>query len=174
MKGSMIFVGLVVLLYLVAWGSGYQIAVNPTTSMPRGLYLLMPVKDFSRGSLIAACIPDKKTATLYVKRGYLPASQRCASGAAPIIKPIAAVPGDTVKLDDSGVSINNHNIDHSKTEDLDSDGRSIPHLLPGIINLANDHFFVMSTHSARSLDSRYFGPIQKMDAIGQVKPIYTE
>lgn len=170
----MIFLALIVILYLAAWGSGYKIAVNLTPSMPRGIYLLMPVKNLSRGSLIAACNPNKEAVALYVKRGYLPESHRCSSGAAPIIKPIAAVPGDTVKLDDSGVSINDQHIDHSQIEDLDSNGHPIPHLLPGIISLANDHFFVMSTHSARSLDSRYFGPIQKMDVIGQVKPLYTE
>lgn len=167
-------VGLIGLSYLTTWASGYSVAVNPSVSMPRGLYLLQPVGDLSRGSLVAVCIPKGEAANLYVERGYLPESQRCLSGAAPVIKPIVAGPGDRVTLDDAGVTINGMLVAYSEIDDEDSNGRPMPHVSFGDLKLSNDQFFLLATHAARSLDSRYFGPIRDSDVIAQVSPLVTE
>jgi conjugative transfer signal peptidase TraF len=167
-------IGLVGLAYVGTWASGYSVAVNPSVSMPRGLYLLKPVGDLSRGAVVAACIPNRESSRLYVERGYLPESKRCPSGAAPVIKPIVAGPGDRVTLDDDGVTINGMLVAYSEIDDEDSKGRPMPHVSFGDLSLGNDQFFLLATHAARSLDSRYFGPIRDSDVIAQVSPLVTE
>jgi conjugative transfer signal peptidase TraF len=162
------------LLYAGVWSSGYGLAVNPSISMPRGLYLLSPIERVTPGSMVAACISDSAAAKLFVERGYLPASERCSSGAAPIIKPIAAGPGDRVNTDDAGLRINGRAIESSRTADVDTEGRPLPHLKSVEYRLSDNEYFVVSTHTERSLDSRYFGPIHEEDVLAQARPLLTE
>jgi type IV secretory pathway protease TraF len=142
---------LIVAAYLVAWVSGYSLAVNTSVSMPRGLYVLAPVDAPQRGDVVSACISNLEAAKVYRERDYIGPSERCAAGMPPVMKPIVAVPGDT-----------------------DSDGRPIEHLPLGWKKtLAAGEFFILANIIERSLDSRYYGPVLRADIHGRVRPIFT-
>lgn len=164
----------VVAAYGLAWFTGYSVAVNPSVSMPRGLYVLAPVEAPQRGDVVSACISNLEAAKVYRERNYIGPSERCAAGLPPVMKPVAAVPGDVVELTAMGVWVNGQLMPKSRVFDTDSNGRPIDHLPLGWKKtLAPGEFFILANYIERSLDSRYYGPVQRADIHGRVRPIYT-
>ncbi|MGT2457757.1 conjugative transfer signal peptidase TraF [Cupriavidus basilensis] len=154
-------------------GVGVSLAYNTSPSMPRGLYLTVPVKQYARGMLAAICLPKGAAADLYRARHYLPESTRCSSGVAPVLKPVAGVAGDVVGIDHAGVSINGAVVPNSAVLDTDSQGAGIPHLPVGWqTRLAPGQVFALATHAARSLDSRYYGVLPDSQIIARAFPIF--
>src|SRR5690348_11098851 len=74
-----------------------------TDSLPRGLYWVHPGA-VHRGLVVSACLPPD-IARFGMERGYIPTGH-CPAGAGGIAKIAAAVDGDTVRVDASGVRIN--------------------------------------------------------------------
>lgn len=163
-----------VLVFLATWFFGITFALNSTKSMPRGLYLVRPAGDVHTGDIVALCIPDKWAAQVYLERRYLPASTRCATGVAPVLKPIAAAPGDDVRLDDQGLWVNGRLLTNSRVYDTDSQGLPIQHLMIGWHKrLDAGEYFMLANHIERSLDSRYYGTVQRADIHGAAVPLIT-
>lgn len=161
-------------LFVLTWASGYSLAVNNSPSMPRGVYLLSPLKTPVRGDIVSVCIPNAEAATLYRERHYIPASTRCKSGIAPVLKPIVGLPGDTVVVDQNRVLINNNAVDQSAVFDTDSQGRPISHLAVGWNKtLAVSEYFLLANFIPRSLDSRYYGTVTRADMIDRAVPLIT-
>lgn len=159
-------------LFLAAWASGYSIALNRTASMPRGLYLVGPVETLQHGSIVAACIPAESDVATYRARGYLPDSPRCAAGLAPVLKPIAAMSGDSVALDERGLWVNGEMLPNSRVFDTDSQGQPIRHLPIGWTKvLTTGELFLLANHIERSLDSRYYGTVARDKLLGKAVPL---
>lgn len=164
--------GLAALLFATTWASGVGLALNTTPSMPRGLYLTKPMGYPKPGDIAAVCIPPGEESQLYLERDYLPASFRCPSGVAPVLKPIAAVPGDYVQIEAAGVRINGELQVRSRTYATDSDGRPMAHLADGWKKtLAEDEYFVLANHIERSLDSRYYGTVARAAFLAKAFPL---
>lgn len=173
-KIALALVALAVATFLAFWFGGITLALNSTKSMPRGLYLVRPAGQVQTGDIVALCIPDKWAAQVYLERHYLPASSRCASGVAPVLKPIAAAPGDDVRLDAQGLWVNGRLLDNSRVFDTDSQGLPIQHLMIGWSKkLEAGEFFMLANHIERSLDSRYYGTVQRADIHGAAVPLIT-
>lgn len=167
-------VGATVALFLGTWASGCTVAINSTPSMAQGLYLVKRMAVPQRGDVAAVCIPNVEAAKVYRERDYLPTSPRCAVGIAPVMKPIVAVPGDQVRLDASGVWINGQLLPNSRVFDTDSQGLPIQHLPVGWQKtMAADEFFMLANRIERSLDSRYYGPVRRVDLHGAAVPLIT-
>ena len=160
--------------FLAIWISGYSLALNPSISMPRGIYLLTPFAVPGRGDVVSACISNLDAAAVYRERGYMVASKRCPSGLPPVMKPIAAVSGDSVEVTAEGVFVNGKLTPKSRIFDTDSDGKKIDHLPLGWKKvLGADEFFLLANYIERSLDSRYYGLVSLADINGRVSSIYT-
>lgn len=173
-KTALGIVAATVALFLGVWVSGYHVALNSTPSMPEGLYLVRGIDTPQRGDVAAVCIPTGDAARLYRERNYLPASQRCAAGIAPVLKPVAAVPGDEVRLDERGVWVNGRLLANSRVYDTDSQGRPIQHLPVGWSKrLGAGEYFMLANRIERSLDSRYYGIVQRPNLVGQAFPLVT-
>src|SRR5216684_4379252 len=71
--------------------------LNVSASVPRGLYVLIPLTTVTRGMLVVFP-PPPAVAALLVRRGYL-------APHTPLLKPVAALPGETVCVQDNGVVI---------------------------------------------------------------------
>lgn len=167
-------VGAAVALFLGAWFSGGSVAINSTPSMPQGLYLVRGMDVPQRGDVAAVCIPNAEAAKLYRERDYLPASSRCAVGIAPVLKPVVAVPGDDVRLDERGVWVNGRLLENSRVFDTDSQGRPIQHLPLGWHKtMATNEYFMLANRIERSLDSRYYGTVNRPSLVGKAFPIVT-
>lgn len=149
-------------LFVAAWSSGIKLAVNTSPSMPRGLYVMHRVETLERDALVAICLPDGESARTYLARDYIPHGRSCQSGAGMLLKPLVGVPGDEIDITAAGVVVNGVLVPHSRVFDEDSQGRHIEHLPVGWKHtLGEGEFFALATHLERSLDSRYYGPVQR-------------
>jgi conjugative transfer signal peptidase TraF len=153
--------------------AGYRL--NQTISMPMGWYHLTPRGDrpLKRGMLVVFCSPPSKVFAYAIQRHYLKAGP-CPNHTQPLLKPVAAISGDTVILSPSGVQINGRMLTPSPVLSRDSAGRPIPHLVWGEYRIQPYEIWLISTYSTHSFDSRYFGPIRLSQIQWIATPILTE
>ena len=136
----------------LVFGAGLRF--NPTPSLPKGIYRLasgVPEKN----DLVSFCL-EGEYAELALERGYLEPGS-CPSGLRPLLKRLAALPGDSV-----GPSA-------FPIRSVDSHGRSMsPALLPGVV--PSGMALVLADHPG-SFDSRYFGFVP-LDSLQRVEPVF--
>ena len=148
------------------------VRVNASASMPRGLWRVMrsdvPLR---RGAVVALCLPDIPPMWEAVRRGYVPAGS-CPGGFAPLIKPVAAVPGDVVQVTPAGVAVDGDPVANSLALARDSAGRALHGMPAGVYPVAPGQVWVLSGHDRRSFDSRYFGPVPVHAIRGLARPLW--
>lgn len=145
------------LLLGLTWQPGVRLLWNPTASAPRGLYLLLPVRDLEPAQMVAASVPDG-VRSLAARRGYIPSG-------IPLIKRIAARRGDLVCASGRQLRIGNrHAIARRLT---DAAGRPLP-LWQGCRRLGGDQVLLLMSEHPASFDGRYFGPSPRQDVLGRV------
>ena len=153
-----IFGVLIALQFLFVW--------NTTASLPVGLYVKTHSKRISRGDLVSVCPPDQPVFREAQRRNWLSCGL-CPSGIGKLVKQVAALEGDRVVIDASGVTVNGQRYPNSRRILRIGDLR-----VPFTRTLEADEVLLMTTHP-RSFDGRYFG-IQKTDCIlTGVKPVFT-
>jgi conjugative transfer signal peptidase TraF len=156
---------------LVAVASAFELRVNWTESMPRGLYQRVD-PTLVRGESVAVCL-EGEAARIARERRYVIAGS-CRSGLAEVVKRIVAIPGDRVELGRrDGVRVNGEPIAGSALLDRDSQGEPLAPAEEGELVLAEGRYFVMGTNVRRSWDSRYFGPIAREQIVGGARPLWT-
>ncbi len=156
----------VCLLACVAVAARY-FPINRTTSMPFGVYRVVS-KSVARGDIVGGCVPNE-FAALGRMRGYLH-SGICRSGTRPVMKFVAAVPGDSVEIRWSGVSVNGMPIPDTAVLRTDSLGHAIPNQI-GMHLVQTGEYWLVSNYDQGSFDSRYFGPVKEI--VDVVEPILT-
>ena len=135
---------------------------NASASVPVGLYLLTPIEQLHVGDLVAVTAPAQLEGWM-VERGYL-------GPGAPLLKHVAALPpacvcriGTTILIDGSAVA---------KALPRDRIGRPLP-VWRGCQRLAKGEVFLLNADAPRSLDGRYFGPLDPKVIIGRATPLWT-
>jgi conjugative transfer signal peptidase TraF len=136
--------------------------LNLSASMPRGVYRLAPLGPLQADKVIVFNLPSA-AAALISGRTWL-------REGTPLIKPIAALPGDKVCA--SGGTLRINGVVRGNIFKSDYAGKPLPTLL-GCFSVSVDHVFVLSRHTARSYDSRYFGEIPLDTVLGQAVPVLT-
>ncbi|KPH85023.1 S26 family signal peptidase [Komagataeibacter intermedius] len=155
--------------YLVVLGVGASMVVHPaprliwneTASVPVGLYRLHMNPTPQVGDLVAVRLPERE-ATLLATRGYLPL-------AVPLLKPVAAVAGQSVCRTGQRITIDGQFAGDAQS--VDHRGRPLP-FWQGCHRLDSGQIFVMNTAEPRSLDGRYFGPLPVSTVIGRATPVW--
>lgn len=141
-----------VLAFALVFGAGLRF--NPTPSLPKGVYRIVPGTP-EKNELVSFCL-EGAFAELALERGYLEPGS-CPSGLRPLLKRLAALPGDSV--DPSAFPMCS----------VDSHGRSMPPaLVPGVV--PPGMVLVLSDHPG-SFDSRYFGFVP-LDSLQRVEPVF--
>lgn len=133
---------------------------NRTASAPTGLYWLSD-EPFTQGRWVVVS-SQSDIAGWAQARGYIGKDW-------PILKQIAAMPGDKICRTSSEIRINNRPVAIAKA--VDSSGRMLP-VWNDCSVLQSDQVFLLTPHPA-SLDGRYFGPIKQTDLDGVAIPIFT-
>ena len=133
--------------------------INTTSSMPVGVWrvTLLPA-DLRRGEVVTVCLPDGDVARLAAERGYVPAGS-CPDGREPLIKPVAAVAGDLVRVTRAGVSVNGIDVDGTAPLDRDTAGRPLQAFPAGAQQVQPGQVWLLAGFSRNSFDSRYYGPV---------------
>ena len=134
---------------------------NASASAPVGLYRVRPVSAVTRGDLLLVRTPDS-VRDLAAERGYLPLS-------VPLVKRVAALPGDWICTTGHSVYINGAAA--ARLLVIDRQGR--PMLSWSGCRLLNaGEIFLLMADVADSFDSRYFGPVQTSAVIGRLTPLW--
>lgn len=136
---------------LLAHAAGLRI--NPTPSLPRGIYRLAPGEP-QRGDLVSFCLQGEFV-DLARERGYLQAGS-CKSGLRPLLKRLAAMPGDFIEADSLAIRA------------VDSQGRPMPSVLKSGV-VPSGMALVLADHEG-SFDSRYFGLVP-LESLQRVEPL---
>lgn len=163
-------IGTAIAAVVGAWPIGLRI--NTTASMPQGLWLLRKPDAITRGQIVTACPPRSSAVEQAAVRGWI-GQGSCPSGLEPLLKVLAAVPGDTVTVSSDGIAINS--VPYANTQALaaDSQGRALASVSPGVYPVAPGTVWLLSGYDNRSYDSRYFGPVPMEDITAHALPVVT-
>jgi conjugative transfer signal peptidase TraF len=154
-------------LVTAATVGGYRL--NLTPSEPLGLWRIQAVRRSAEiGDLVFVCPPATAMFEEARRRGYLRRGL-CAGGYAPLIKMIAALPGQHVEITDH-VVIDGGSLAASVVRKTDGEGRTITPYPGGIV--PSGHLYLYSSF-ASSYDSRYFGPLPDSGLLGLARPVIT-
>jgi conjugative transfer signal peptidase TraF len=139
--------------------------------MPIGFYQRVVSTQIKRGDLVSVCLP-KQIAVIALQRGYLRAGS-CPSKVIPVLKQVVAIPGDTVILTNSSITVNGINYaapfmstDHNKKpmQKFISNGLYPP---------SHGYWLYGSNDAVKSWDSRYYGSVNRSAILAVYKPLLT-
>ena len=129
---------------------------NTSASAPVGLYAVGDRDGIEAGDMVIAWVPRRARA-LAAARHYLPAN-------VPLVKRVAAAPGDTICAANDHIRVNGRWVAWRRSRD--GRGRPMP-AWRGCITLGEGALFLLMADSADSFDGRYFGPTSRGDVIGK-------
>lgn len=144
------------------------VRLNLTDSAPHGLWLVQAAEAVSikRGQMIEVCPPSLPVVRVVAQRGYLASGNCQDTGLTPLLKPVSAVAGDAIQLEQGKpVSVNGVPLPNTAAMPAITSwpaGRYI--VQPGQI-------WLFSSYSAGSFDSRYFGPVALASVRGVARPL---
>jgi conjugative transfer signal peptidase TraF len=140
---------------LLLWGAHHTVVLNLEPSVPLGVWRLRPVPaTIERGMVVKFPAPA--------------ASFPWHPWWVPFLKPVVGLPGDVVCVDAEGVWVREEWYGPVVTA---AAGRPLPHL-DGCQTVRVGEVFVASPN-ARSLDSRYYGPIKVEQVTHVAMPAWT-
>lgn len=144
------------------------IRINTSPSLPLGLYL---ATSDPNANLIEFC-PAEPFASLAIERGYRNEGT-CPDGAAPLLKPVAAKPGDVIELSARGIQVNGRLLPDTAPLPVDTQGRPLAPWKFGDYTVQPSSLWVASSYNRRSFDSRYFGPVAESSIRERLRPLLT-
>lgn len=162
---------LLALALAVGWGGLLRLNLSP--SLPSGVYLLIPAPFFRplvRGDLVLLCPPPPVASEAHT-RGYA-GFGLCRGWVPEIVKPVGALPGDRVAIHNGFVWINGSRAPAALVLAHDSLGRPLTPFSRSELEVPPDSVFLLSTHSPRSWDSRYYGPIPRAAVRARAIPLW--
>jgi conjugative transfer signal peptidase TraF len=144
--------------------------INLTDSIPIGLYRMKAIKDVKniKQAYVIFCPDDKPVFQQARDRGYINHGL-CPGGYGYLMKKVVATPGDQISVMASGVFVNQRLIPYSKPKARDGVNRALPQWPAFNYQLKDDECMTMTSQSAWSFDSRYYGPVR----LGQIKGVIT-
>ena len=154
---------------VLAAALGATIALRPTpllvwnasASTPVGLYAVTAGAPLDSGDYVIARLPGALR-DLAARRHYLPAN-------VPLVKRVAAVPGDAVCAFGETIWINGRRA--ALRRRTDGMGRPMP-WWTGCVRLRGTTHFLLIAANPASFDGRYFGPTAGADIIGKARLLW--
>lgn len=132
---------------------------NASASAPKGFYRVHPVNGLRRGEWVLMTTPESVRA-LADERRYLPAS-------VPMIKTVAALPGDEICSIGATIRVNGERV--ATRQSHDRQRRPLPQW-QGCRTLRSGEFFPLNADSPYSFDGRYFGAVPMALIRGHLEP----
>jgi len=132
---------------------------NPSESARIGWYSIEKSPNFNLGDEVAAFLPEDAR-ELADTRNYLPKD-------IPVIKTIGGVAGEQYCIHDGQLQIEDRH--PLSILPFDSQGRAMPELPDGCVEISDGHVLLISEQTYRSFDSRYFGQVDLQDVVGTVR-----
>jgi len=149
-------------------GQAVGIRPNFSASAPVGLWLDRPISSpLYRGMMIGVCPPPTVAVVkLFSVNGTLPYGPCSETNVALLLKPIRALPGDTVKISHgSPAKVNGIALSNTIASE------SLPAWPDGEYTVQPGEVWLFSSYSEKSFDSRYFGPVSIDLVKGEAIPL---
>jgi conjugative transfer signal peptidase TraF len=159
---AIIGAGITVLGLTAAFPPAPRLVWNSSASAPIGLYAVMPGAEADPGDMVIARVPDPWR-MLAASRRYLPAN-------VPLVKRVAAGPGDEICALGPEIFINGRWA--AARLSADPHGRPLPSW-NGCVRLHGHQFFLLMSSSPASFDGRYFGVTDGTQIVGKARPLWT-
>lgn len=134
---------------------------NASASAPIGLYWASDAEPLHKGELVLAR-PPAWAVRLAAGRGYLPLG-------VPLIKHVAALPGDVVCARNGSISINGQMV--ATRLPRDRWNRPLPSW-QGCAVVARCQLFLANARVRDSFDGRYFGVSRCRDVLAKLEPLW--
>ena len=153
-------IGVTLLGLTMAFPPAPRLVWNASASAPIGLYAVSGRQDIASGDMVLVRVPDRWR-RLAAERRYIPIN-------IPLVKRVAAAPGDRVCARGREIYVNGHPV----AERREADGRDRP--MPwwnGCVMLRSGALFLLMD-SPDSFDGRYFGPTSRGDVIGEARLLW--
>ncbi len=166
MKTCFSRLALPVCLLALGWLAGLR--VNLTDSVPVGLYRETRDCPASHGEFVSFCLESDVQAVQASR--YLQRSLLCPNGLQPLLKRLAALPGDVIEVHPKGLSINGQSVPESGALTEDSKGRALISCLAS--GPVPEGMALVLGDRSGSFDGRYFGVIP-LRSCRRVVPIIT-
>lgn len=153
--------GLLLLGATIVESPSPRLVWNVSASAPVGLYRVTPGAALARGDMVIAWTPEPYR-RLAAERRYLPIN-------VPLVKRIAAVPGDHVCAIGESLYIDGRRVVSRLPED--GAGRPMPQWT-GCAQLAAGQYLLLMDEAPASFDGRYFGPVEAGQIVGRAVPLW--
>lgn len=144
----------------LAWTPHPRLLWNTTASVPVGLYGLSEPAGVQVGDLLVVR-PDPALGTFLAEGGWLPRG-------VPLVKPVAAIPGQAVCRLDRTITIDGRPAAQARTRD--GQGRTLPSW-SGCRRLARGEVFLLA-QAPGSMDGRYFGVTPRRQILARARPLW--
>jgi conjugative transfer signal peptidase TraF len=145
--------------------------INATSSMPLGLWRAAPAPaPLARGMTVMVCLPASPILRMALGRGYIGPGQ-CPGASEPLLKPIAALAGDTVRATGTGIAVNGEHLPRSAALAHDGAGRILKAVPSGTYRVGQSQMWLVAP-APDSFDSRYFGPVPVSAIQGIARPVW--
>ncbi|MDR1057819.1 MAG: signal peptidase I [Coxiellaceae bacterium] len=159
---SLIFIGLLGLIVARIKKAGYHVIFTATASVPKGFYLITPLKTIERHDIVEF-IPPSNILSFIKDKHWIPHRGT-------LIKYVFAKPHDHVCIYHRVIWINGKKI--AKVYKFYAKNKLLPQIqICG--KLQKNEYLLLSTKSERSFDSRYFGIVTRQEILGRAIPIFT-
>ncbi len=159
---------LVLLIVVVLLGGCLGLRINLTPSVPIGIWRIVALeRPVRKGDRIFVCPPLTPVIHEGLRRGYLRRGL-CKGDVAPLIKTVAAMPGQSVLISDF-VYIDGQLLAHSRLLPFDSKRRSLSPHSGGSVSAEAVY---LHSDFPGSFDSRYFGPLPRASILGLAKEVW--
>jgi conjugative transfer signal peptidase TraF len=171
MKRFRVYAGVMMSVFILSGlAKAIGIRLNTTPSIPVGVYRLTN-EPLGKGAYVLFCPPPAAVFDMAKARGYLGAGY-CPGGYGQMMKKILAIQYDVVSIGTDGVRVNGQLLPLSAPIKADGAGRPLPDYKASWV-LGSTEVLVMSDSNSGSFDGRYFGPIQRLQIQGVIRPIFT-
>lgn len=168
MKDHAFNMALLTTVGLLAMGVSAGLRLNLTDSAPRGIWLEAPHTTLKRGMVVAVCPPAVPVVRTMLQQGYL-AYGKCDGSVAPLLKTVAALPGDHVTLlRGSLAQVNGVPVPNTIARP------SLSAWPDGEYTVQPNQLWIFSSYNANSFDSRYFGPVDFSAVRGEASPLLVD
>ena len=151
-----------------------HLTLNVGDCLPLGIYSAHPAPaSLARGMIVEFCSPPSNPMIAFgMRRGWFGHGE-CPGGVMPLIKEVGALPGDTVVVQPTGVTINGKRVPNTRVEVNTLGGAGIPHLPFGNTRIAPGEFWALANYAQGAFDSRYYGTIKQRIITARMTPVLT-
>ena len=165
-------IGIMVLCTVALAHIGQAVGIRPnfSASAPIGLWIDRPLSTpLYRGMMIGICPPPTVAVVkLFAENGTLPFGICPETNVALLLKPVQALPGDTVHISQGNpATVNGIPLPNTIASE------SLPAWPDGAYTVKPGEVWVFSSYSVKSFDSRYFGPVSHALVRGEAYPLLT-